>query len=462
MNVTLHMAWRNLWRHRRRTWLTVGAMIFTNLLLIFLISLQLGSYDMMIENSLRAVSGHLQVQRQGYHEDPRMRDTLAGVGALTEQLRAALGVQAVAARAQGFALASSEDRSFGIQILGVDPEYEPRVSSLPGLVKNGRWFSAADADEIVLGSVLARNLKVGVGGEVTFLGSGQDGSFAAGLVRVVGLLDSGIPDLDRMVAQMPLRTFQSVFSMPDQAHMLVVELSGLEQVPGALTVAQQLIAARPELVALDWDALQPGLRQAIRSDMASAWFMYAVLIVLVSFSVLNTQLMSVLERTREFGTMLALGIKPGRLGRLVMLETLVMSLLGLGIGAVFESDTDEMVIVRNIEMYSLCEHHLLPFIGKCHVAYVPQGKVLGISKIARIVDYFARRLQIQENLTKQIAQCVDTAIDAQGVGVVVEAQHMCMMMRGVQKQNSIMTTSCMLGNFRSQPQTREEFLRLIS
>jgi GTP cyclohydrolase I len=131
-------------------------------------------------------------------------------------------------------------------------------------------------------------------------------------------------------------------------------------------------------------------------------------------------------------------------------------------GAVFESDTDEMVIVRNIEMYSLCEHHLLPFIGKCHVAYLPQGKVLGLSKIARIVDYFARRLQIQENLTKQVAQCVDTAIDAQGVGVVIEAQHMCMMMRGVQKQNSIMTTSCMLGNFRSQPHTREEFLRLIS
>jgi GTP cyclohydrolase I len=130
-------------------------------------------------------------------------------------------------------------------------------------------------------------------------------------------------------------------------------------------------------------------------------------------------------------------------------------------GAVFTSDTDEMVIVRNIEMYSLCEHHMLPFIGKCHVAYIPQGKVLGLSKIARIVDYFARRLQIQEKLTKQVGQCVNTAIDAQGVGVVIEAQHMCMMMRGVQKQNSIMTTSCMLGNFRSQPQTREEFLRLL-
>ena len=129
--------------------------------------------------------------------------------------------------------------------------------------------------------------------------------------------------------------------------------------------------------------------------------------------------------------------------------------------AIFTSDTDEMVIVRNIELYSMCEHHMLPFIGKAHVAYLPQGKVIGLSKIARIVDLFARRLQIQEVLTKQIADCVNSAIDAKGVGVVIEAKHMCMMMRGVEKQNSIMTTSCMLGHFREQPQTREEFLRLI-
>jgi GTP cyclohydrolase I len=129
--------------------------------------------------------------------------------------------------------------------------------------------------------------------------------------------------------------------------------------------------------------------------------------------------------------------------------------------AVFTSDTDELVMVRNIEMYSMCEHHMLPFIGKCHVAYLPSGKVLGLSKIARIVDFYARRLQIQEVLTKQIAECVQNAIGGKGVGVVIEAQHMCMMMRGVEKQNSVMTTSCMLGHFRSHPQTRNEFLRLL-
>ena len=130
-------------------------------------------------------------------------------------------------------------------------------------------------------------------------------------------------------------------------------------------------------------------------------------------------------------------------------------------GALFASDNDEMVIVKNIELYSLCEHHLLPFIGKAHVAYIPTGQVLGLSKIARIVDMFARRLQIQENLTRQIADAIQQVTNAAGVAVVIEAQHMCMMMRGVEKQNSLMNTSVMLGAFRESANTRQEFLQLI-
>ena len=130
-------------------------------------------------------------------------------------------------------------------------------------------------------------------------------------------------------------------------------------------------------------------------------------------------------------------------------------------GAIFASDNDQMVLVKNIELYSLCEHHLLPFIGKCHIAYLPSGKVLGLSKFARIVDMFARRLQIQENLTKQIADAVLSVTNARGVAVVIESQHMCMMMRGVEKQNSSMLSSVMLGTFRESEATRNEFLSLI-
>lgn len=130
--------------------------------------------------------------------------------------------------------------------------------------------------------------------------------------------------------------------------------------------------------------------------------------------------------------------------------------------ALFPSDNSEMVLVKDIELYSLCEHHLLPFIGKAHVAYIPDGKVLGLSKIARIVDMYARRLQIQENMTKEIAEAIMNVTNAKGVGVVIEAQHMCMMMRGVEKQNASMKTSMMLGIFRSRPETRAEFMALIN
>jgi ABC-type lipoprotein release transport system permease subunit len=334
VTATWIMAWRNLWRHRRRTWLTVGAMVFCNALLIFLISLQLGSYDMMINNTLAAFSGHLQVQHTGYQEEHKMRQSLPAVTALAEQVRRTLGVDAVAARGGAFALASSEQRSIGIQVMGVQPGREPRVSNLPGLLREGRYLADGEAAEIVVGAILARNLRVGVGDELTFIGSGRDGSLAAGVVTVVGIIESGLSEIDRSVTQVPLGYFQQAFSMGDHGHAVVVRLPALEAVDSAVAAVRATLDGVDGAAVLDWDQLQPGLRQAITADMSSAWFMYGVLILLVALSVLNTQLMSVLERTREFGVMLALGTSPGRLARLVAAETALMSALGLGLGMV--------------------------------------------------------------------------------------------------------------------------------
>ena|ERR1700693_506116 len=130
--------------------------------------------------------------------------------------------------------------------------------------------------------------------------------------------------------------------------------------------------------------------------------------------------------------------------------------------ALFDIDYEEMLIVRDIDFYSLCEHHMLPFFGKCHVAYLPKKKIIGLSKLPRIVDVFSRRLQVQERLTKQIAEAIQETISPVGVGVVIKAQHLCMMMRGVEKQNSYAVSSAMLGAFRNDHKTREEFLNLIN
>lgn len=130
-------------------------------------------------------------------------------------------------------------------------------------------------------------------------------------------------------------------------------------------------------------------------------------------------------------------------------------------GAIFESPMQDLVIVKNIEMYSICEHHLLPFHGQCHIGYLPNGKIIGISRIARIIDYYARRLQVQEKLSLEIAECIQTVTGARGIGVVIEAKHLCMAMRGVEKQNSTMTTSVMLGEMRSNASARMEFLQLL-
>jgi len=333
VNLVLRLAWRNLWRQPRRTWLTTGAMIFSNILLVFMISLQFGMYGVMIDNTLQTFTGHLQVQAPGYIDDQKMRQVVENVQPLAESLRSKLGHGRIAARATAFALASSEDRSYGIAIIGVEPEFEPLVSTVPGLVADGRFLIAGDAREIVVGAALARNLRVGLGDELTLLGSGRDGSFAATVVTVIGIFDTCVTDFDRSFAEIPLALFQDTFSMQGGGHQVVINTIDIDRVPAVKAQVESLLPNGQNLVAHDWDALQPGLKQAIRADMSSAFFMYGILVILVAFSVLNTQLMSVLERTHEFGIVMALGLKPWRLGRLVLLETAIMGTLGLLLGA---------------------------------------------------------------------------------------------------------------------------------
>ncbi|OAD19009.1 ABC transporter, permease protein [Candidatus Thiomargarita nelsonii] len=328
--IILRLAWRNIWRHPRRSGLTIAAIAFAAALLVFIITLQLGSYDMMIDNNLKVLTGHFQVQRVGYLDKPKMRSTIAQAQPLAEELRQINGILEMAVRANGFALAASDERTYGVQVIGVETAYEGKLSTIPGRIQSGQFLSSDNAQELIIGEALARNLKVKVGDELTLLGSGHDGSIAAAVLPIVGIFNSGLSEIDRGLIEMPLTTFQDIFSMGNAAHVLVGMVDNLDALE--MVLAQVRTKIPSTLVVLDWNSLVPGLRQIIQADMVNGWFMYGCLILIVTFSILNTFLMAVLERTREFGVMLALGTKPLFIGKLVMLESLFLSLLGLGIG----------------------------------------------------------------------------------------------------------------------------------
>ncbi len=287
MGLVVRLAWRNLWRQPKRTLLTTGAMVFSNVLLVFMISMQFGMYGLMVENGLKVFTGHLQIQSPGYKDDPKMRLTVPAAADLASAVRNHDGLNA-SARGSTFALASSEDRTYGIAVLGVEPDYEPGVSSLPGLVREGRYLDDSSAPEIVIGSTLARNLKVGLGDELTLLGSGVDGSFAAAVVEIVGLFETGVVDVDRSISAIPLGTFQDVFFMQDAAHMVVITTPSLDAVPETKLLVEGLVPPGEDIAVYDWDELEPGLKQTIQADISSAAFTYFVLVILVAFSVLNT------------------------------------------------------------------------------------------------------------------------------------------------------------------------------
>ena len=332
MGTTFRLAWRNIWRHPRRTILTMIAIGFGCALLVFSIGLQLGQYDLMIANSVKIFEGLVQVQKEGYLEDSKIRKSIPNVQKLAEKIRSETGLSDVSPRANGFALVSSETRTYGTMIIGVDPKYEDKVSIIPGLVKEGRYLSSADAQELVLGKSLAQNMKLSLGDEVTIMGNGRDGSIAATILPVVGIFESGTKELDRSVIEIPLNTFQDVFSMGDHGHSIVLYHRDANLVNSIQQKSQAIINSEEDLVALRWDQLQPGLKEAIELDYSSGWFMYIVLVAIIVFSIMNTFLMSVMERTREFGILLALGYKAFNIGKLVMLEATLLTIVAVLIG----------------------------------------------------------------------------------------------------------------------------------
>ena len=335
MPIDVKMAWRNIWRNPRRTILTVMAITFACIILVFMLSFQFGSYETMINSSVKIQAGHLQVQAQGYQEKKDMRLVVPDPDEVGDVLERTSGIEAYTFRTTAFSLVSSEERTYGIMVVGIDPEREAGVSTLKNIIRQGEYLSDDDTNEALVGKLLAQNLHVGLGDELTVLGQGRDGSIAATLVTVKGIYGSGLDEFDRSSIQIPISFFQDVYSMRGAVHEVVAIGESLKRLPKIKKAVMTRLADNDDnrtLVTLDWEELMPGLRQAIQLDLASGMIFYLMLIMVVAFSILNTFLMAIFERTKEFGIMMAIGTTPGRLTKLLLIESMTMTLVGIAAG----------------------------------------------------------------------------------------------------------------------------------
>jgi ABC-type lipoprotein release transport system permease subunit len=323
---TAALAWRNLWRNPRRTWLTAGGVAFAVWLLVASVSLQDGSFEVMIDNSARLLTGHVQLQHPDYQDDPALEHVLQDATELAARAARHPHVTAVLPRTSSFALMSAGERSFGAQVMGVDPAAEAPASSLPTMTVAGRYLERPG--EAFLGAALARNLDVGVGDELVLLGTAREGGVAVAAADVVGIYATGQPELDRALAQIHIDDFRSGWNLEgDTVHTLALLV---DRVAASGAVAADLAA--PGRAALDWRALLPEAEQTVELKRVSTRLFFALIALIVTFSVVNTFMMIVFERTREFGMLMALGMRPGAIVRQLAIEAGWLALLGIGLG----------------------------------------------------------------------------------------------------------------------------------
>jgi len=325
------LAWRNLWRRPQRTLLSLGSIALVVALLVFLLSFQVGVYATMKENTLRIFDGYAQFQPPDYAADPAIDRVIEHPQGLARAAVGIAGVTAAAPRVNGFAILANGERSYGAVIAGVEPQNESRISTIGATIRAGRYLASGDRDAAILGDALARNLQLSVGGRVSLLGAARDGSIAADVLQVVGIFRSGIPQLDRSILEMPLRRAQDTFAMNEGVNTIALGGGTLAGVDAALPQLSAL-GMRHAVAVLDWAALEPAMRDAITLKYAMSFLFYFTLVAVVAFIILNTLLMSVLERTHEFGVLLAVGMRPHSIGLMVWAELLVLALCGCAMG----------------------------------------------------------------------------------------------------------------------------------
>ena len=334
----LKMAWRNVWRNRRRSVLTVSAIALSLAFNILMRGIGDGFHEQMVDNSVRANIGHLQVHRKGYHEDPGLNRTLPDAERVDRAIRALPQSRGSALRVLGDGLASTSDNSAGIEIVGIDSAREATVTTIRNAVVEGAYLEGQGVRPLLVGDRLAVTLRAKLGDKVVLLVQAADGSMGAQLFRLTGIFRSGAPELDRGVAYIRLEDAQELFALGNRVTEAVVLLDSSASVPAAQRSLQAALsgAAVPYEV-LTWSQVEPFLEQFIVLDDAFFYIIVAILFIVIAVGILNTILMSVFERVREFGVMMALGTRPRQVVLLVVLEAVVLALVGIAVGGTLGS-----------------------------------------------------------------------------------------------------------------------------
>ena len=323
------VAGRNLWRRKLRTWLSVGGIAFAVFLVSFFVALQAGAYGGWIAAATGLMTGHLQLQHPDYLDDPKVANAIPRGTELTHLLETAPGVTGAAPRAEAFALISAGERSYGGLVMGVDAQREAALFTLPHEIREGEYLPRADS--AFVGAALAANLGLGLGDEIVVLGAAKGGGVAALALAVDGIFETGAPDLDRSLMQARIAAVQGAFELGDSVHRVAVKTTD------AMRVAEYAADIGPGLPAgvrlVDWNTLLPELKQAIQLDRVIAEATYWLLLALVAASVINAFIMMAFERTREFGMLLAIGMRPNAIVGVLTIEAICVWAIGAAVGA---------------------------------------------------------------------------------------------------------------------------------
>ncbi|MCL5029433.1 MAG: FtsX-like permease family protein [Bacteroidetes bacterium] len=360
----LKLAWRNIWRNKRRSLITLAAVVFAAVMAIAMRGIQLGTYALNIRSVVELFSGYLQIQEKNYLDNPSLTSSFIIDSKILDALKSTKGVVDYAPRIYADGLISYKDNSRGAAIFGIEPEKEKNVTTFVQNINSGKFFTSDSSNQIVVGDQLLKNLDAKVGDEIVLLAQGYDGTLGNQKFKIVGTVKFGVQELESALIFMGLKSAQSLLAMGSKVNVVAIkadDLNHLEEINDQLSSKIR----NSNIKILSWDKINPELEQAIQLDNVSGIFFLGILIVIVAFGILNTVLMSVIERFREFGVVLAIGMPQVTLTYLVYIETMLITFIGLVAGNIFGYAINYYFILHPIilgeELKKLYEiYHFLP------------------------------------------------------------------------------------------------------